>query len=60
MINWLIKFIGVFLCSVSLTIVVIYFNLVMYGFSFGEYLVMLLKTFEFYFFIPGIFCVIKR
>lgn len=50
---------GIILCSVSFSIVIIYFNLLVLGFSFGEFLITLLKCFEFYFFIPGILLIKK-
>jgi hypothetical protein len=60
MVNKFIYFIGIFLCSISLTLVIIYFNLIKFGYSFFVYIEILLKTWEFYLFIFGIFLIKKR
>lgn len=56
----IIKLIGIFLVSMSISILVIYSNLLIYGFSFLEYIKMTLKTWEFYMIIPGLYFIIKR
>lgn len=56
----LIKWCGIYLCSISLTVIVIYFNLIIYGCNIWEYIRLLLTTFEFYFFIPGIYLIKRR
>lgn len=55
----LLYFVGIFLCSISLTIVVIYFNLVIYGCSLLEYIRIIFKTWEFYLLIPGLYLLKK-
>lgn len=60
MVNKLIYFLGIFFCSISLTIIVIYVSLIKFGYSFFDYIIMLLKTWEFYLFIIGIYLIKKR
>lgn len=54
------KLLGLFFISMSLSIIVIYFNLILYGFSFLEYILMVLKTWEFYMLFLGLYLIIKR
>lgn len=54
------KLIGIFLVSMSLSILIIYFNLILYGFSLKEYIIYVLKTWEFYMIFPGLYLIIKR
>ncbi len=49
---------GVLCISMSLSIIIIYYNLLIYGFSFMYYIKMILKTWEFYLIILGIFLLI--
>jgi len=51
---------GIFCCGMSLSIVVIYFNLLIYGYSFWNFLKMVLGTWEFYLLFLGIFLIKKR
>lgn len=55
----ILLFIGSILCSISLTIFIIYLTLFSYGFGVTYFFKSLLKNLEFYFFIPGIYLIIK-
>jgi len=50
---------GIFCCGMSLSIIVIYFNLLLYGFSFWYFIKMILKTWEFYLVFLGIYLIKK-
>jgi hypothetical protein len=56
----IIYLIGIFLCSISFTIIIINLNLLVYGWSFIEYIIYLLSNVEFYYFILGIILIKKR
>ncbi len=51
---------GIFCCSMSLSIIVIYFNLLLYGFSFWYFIKMILKTWEFYLLFIGLYLILKK
>lgn len=51
--------IGIVLCSISVAVVVIYFNLLIFGYSILDFLMAVIKNIEFYFFIPGIYLIKK-
>ena len=50
---------GVFFCSISLVVVIIYVNLLFFNLGFIFFLKSLFKTFEFYLFIPGLYLLKK-
>jgi hypothetical protein len=52
--------IGCFLCSISLSVIIIYSNLLLYGYSLFEYVVNLLSVIEFYYLFIGIYLIIKK
>ena len=52
--------IGCFLCSISLSVIIIYSNLLLYGYSLFEYVVNLLSVIEFYYLFIGIYFIIKK
>ncbi|MBR6820834.1 MAG: hypothetical protein IKM55_01270 [Bacilli bacterium] len=52
--------IGCFLCSISLSVIIIYSNLLLYGYSLFEYVVNLLSVIEFYYLFVGIYLIIKK
>lgn len=52
--------IGCFLCSISLSVIIIYSNLLLYGYSLLEYVVNLLSVIEFYYLFIGIYLIIKK
>lgn len=51
---------GVFCCGMGFSIIIIYFNLLLYGFGFFEFIKMILKTWEFYMIFIGIYFIKKR
>jgi hypothetical protein len=52
--------VGSFLCSISVSVVIIYSNLLLYGYSFYEYIVNVLSVMEFYYIFIGIYLIIKK
>ena len=56
----LFKIVGIILCSISLTVIVIYCNLLIFGYGVIEFIFSLLKCLEFYLFLPGIYLLKKR
>jgi hypothetical protein len=52
--------IGSFLCSISLSVIIIYSNLLLYGYSLWEYIVNLFSVVEFYYMFIGIYLIIKK
>ena len=52
--------VGSFLCSVSLSVIIIYSNLLLYGYSLWEYIVNLFSVVEFYYMFLGIYLIIKK
>lgn len=59
--NRLIRIIiGCFLCSISLSVIIIYSNLLLYGYSLWEYIVNLFSVVEFYYMFIGLYLIIKK
>jgi hypothetical protein len=52
--------VGSFLCSISLSVIIIYSNLLLYGYSLWEYIVNLFSVVEFYYMFVGIYLIIKK
>jgi hypothetical protein len=52
--------VGSFLCSLSLSVIIIYSNLLLYGYSLWEYIVNLFSVVEFYYMFVGIYLIIKK
>jgi hypothetical protein len=52
--------VGSFLCSLSLSVIIIYSNLLLYGYSLWEYIVNLFSVVEFYYMFLGIYLIIKK
>lgn len=57
--NILYTIIGSIFCGITLSIILIYINLFAYGCDFLFFLKNILKNFEFYLFIPGIYLIVK-
>lgn len=51
---------GILCCGISLSIVIIYINLLLYGFSFLYFIKMLLKTWDFYLLFLGLYLIKKN
>lgn len=51
---------GCILCSISLTVLIIYISLFSYGYNFIYFFKSLIKNLEIYLFIPGIYLIIKK
>lgn len=51
--------VGSIFLSISIGVLVISINLLVYGYSFFSFLLYLLQCWEFYFFIPGIYLIKK-
>lgn len=51
---------GIFFISISVAIVIIYSNLLIFEYSVVDFFKYLLKCWEFYFFILGIYLIKKR
>lgn len=59
--NKLIKYlVGIFCIGFSLSIVIIYSNLLIYGLGIKDFLLYIVKTWEFYLLPLGIYLIIKR
>ena len=59
MIKYFYYFIEILCCSIGISIIIIYSNLLMFGCSFGTFVLYVLKTWEFYLLPLGIFLIIK-
>lgn len=55
---FMLFFIGFILMIVGCTFSILYFNLFVFGYSLGEYLLFLLQRWECYFFVLGLFLII--
>ena len=51
--------IGSFLCSISLSVIIIYSNLLLYGYSFFEFIINLFILVEFYYMFIVLFLIVK-
>lgn len=58
--NYLLYIVGIICISVGISIIVIYSNLLVYGFGIGEFIKNIIKTWEFYLLPIGIFIIIKK
>lgn len=52
----IILLIGIILCSIGLAFLIIYINLLGVGFSFGQYILYYIKSFDFLYLIGGLLC----
>lgn len=59
MTKYIYYFLGIFFCSMGISVVIIYSNLLVYGFSIIDFLVAIFKTWEFYLLPIGIYLIIK-
>lgn len=50
----LLFILGIFLISISITFIIIYFNLFTFGYTFLQYVNFIIRRSEIYLFIPGI------
>ena len=57
--KYLLYIVGIICISMSISIVIIYSNILVYGFRFIDFLIAILKTWEFYLLPVGIYLIIK-
>ena len=58
--RFLLYVVSLFLCSIGLCVIVINFNLIMYGYGFKEFLISVISRLEFYLGVVGLFLFIKK
>ena len=58
--RFILIIIGIILCSIGISVVIIYSNLLMYGYSFFEYIISLIRVIEFYYIFIGGFLIYKK
>lgn len=59
MVNYIIYFLGILFCSLGISVIIIYSNLLVFGFNIWDFFIAIIKTWEFYLLPVGIFIIIK-